>query len=62
VCSWSLRARAGAPVAMPLHWDELGRIRSGAAFDLKKALKRAKELKSDPWEGIAKVKQSLPRL
>jgi bifunctional non-homologous end joining protein LigD len=62
VCSWSLRARAGAPVAMPLHWDELGRIRNGAAFDLKKALKRAAGLKADPWDGIAKVKQRLPKL
>jgi bifunctional non-homologous end joining protein LigD len=62
VCSWSLRARAGAPVAMPLHWDELGRIRSGAAFDLKKALKRAKGLKADPWAGLAATKQRLPKL
>ncbi|WP_158879816.1 DNA ligase D [Rhodanobacter sp. L36] len=62
VCSWSLRARAGAPVAMPLQWDELGRIKNGAAFDLKKALKRAAGLKADPWEGIAKLKQSLPKL
>ncbi len=61
VCSWSLRARAGAPVAMPLRWDELGSIRSGAAFDLKKALKRASGLKADPWEGIATLKQRLPK-
>lgn len=62
VCSWSLRARAGAPVAMPLRWEELGRIRNGAAFDLKKALTRAKGLKADPWQDIAKLKQSLPKL
>jgi bifunctional non-homologous end joining protein LigD len=61
VCNWSLRARAGAPVTMPLHWDELGRIRSGAAFDLKKALKRAAGLKDDPWSGIATTKQRLPK-
>jgi bifunctional non-homologous end joining protein LigD len=61
VCNWSLRARAGAPVAMPLGWEELGRIRSGAAFDLKKALKRMAGLRADPWEGIAKVQQRLPK-
>jgi bifunctional non-homologous end joining protein LigD len=62
VCSWSLRARSGAPVAMPLHWEELGRIKNGAAFDLKKAMTRAKSLKADPWQGLATLKQSLPKL
>jgi bifunctional non-homologous end joining protein LigD len=62
VCSWSLRARNGAPVAMPLHWEELGRIKNGAAFDLKKALKRAKDLKADPWQGMAALAQRLPKL
>ena len=39
VCSWSLRARMGAPVAMPLRWEELGRIRRCDAYDLRKALR-----------------------
>ena len=60
VTGWSLRARPGAPVAMPLHWDEIGRLKTGGAFDLKKALKRAKTLEADPWEGIATLKQKLP--
>lgn len=60
VTGWSLRARAGAPVAMPLHWDEIARLKTGGAFDLKKAVKRAKSLDADPWEGIATLKQSLP--
>lgn len=62
VCSWSLRARAGAPVAMPLRWEELGKVAGPAAFDLRKALKRAKTLKADPWEGYAALKQPLPKL
>jgi bifunctional non-homologous end joining protein LigD len=62
VCSWSLRARAGAPVAMPLRWEELGRVRSGSAYDLPKALKRAAGLKADPWDGLAKLQQRLPKL
>ena len=60
VASWSLRARAGAPVAMPIRWDELGRIKSGAAFDLAAALRRARSLRKDPWEGFASVRQALP--
>ncbi|MEP6907642.1 MAG: DNA polymerase domain-containing protein, partial [Pseudoxanthomonas sp.] len=62
VCSWSLRARAGAPVAMPLKWEELGRVKNGAAFDLNKALKRAKALKADPWSGMTALGQRLPKL
>ena len=60
VTGWSLRARPGAPVAMPVGWGEIARLKSGAAFDLTKALKRAKSLEADPWAGIAELKQSLP--
>jgi len=62
VVSWSLRARQGAPVAMPLQWDELGKIKGPAAFDLAAAAKRAKTLRANPWEGFAKLKQSLPKV
>jgi bifunctional non-homologous end joining protein LigD len=60
VAGWSLRARAGAPVAMPLRWDEIARLKSGGAFDLKKALKRGEGPKADPWEVIESLKQALP--
>ncbi|MFC3551133.1 DNA ligase D [Lysobacter cavernae] len=61
VCSWSLRARPGATVAMPLSWDELGRTRSAATYDLKKALRRARTLTDDPWQGFSQVRQALPK-
>jgi bifunctional non-homologous end joining protein LigD len=60
VTGWSLRARAGAPVAMPLRWDEIARLKTGAAFDLTKALKRATTLEADPWKGIGTLRQALP--
>ncbi|MEJ6327934.1 DNA ligase D [Stenotrophomonas maltophilia] len=62
VCSWSLRARESAGVAVPLRWEELARIKAADAFPLDKALARAKRLKADPWEGIDAVKQTLPSL
>ncbi len=62
VASFSLRAREGAPVAMPIRWDELGRIKHGAAFDIGTAQARVKRLKSHPWEGIEKVRQDLDRV
>ena len=61
VCNWSLRARDGAPVAMPLRWEELDEVAGGAAFGLQAALERAGSLKADPWEGMAKLQQRLPK-
>jgi bifunctional non-homologous end joining protein LigD len=63
VASWSLRARAGAGVAMPLRWDELGRTRSGADYPLARALRRAASLRKDPWAGWeAATRQKLVKL
>lgn len=61
VTGWSLRARPGAPVAMPVRWDEIARLKSGAAFDLVKALKRAKRLRANPWEGFERLRQGIPK-
>lgn len=59
IASYSLRGRTGAPVAMPLRWEELARLRSAAQFDLRSALARVKRQRVDPWKGIDQVKQSL---
>lgn len=40
VASWSLRARAGAPVAMPLSWQELGRVPAATHFTIDRARRR----------------------
>jgi bifunctional non-homologous end joining protein LigD len=60
VTSWSLRARTGAPVAVPLRWEDLGRIARPDAFDMHKAMQRAAGLRSDPWQGIEELDQPLP--
>lgn len=60
VCSWSLRARESAGVAVPLRWEELARVGAADAFPMDKALARAKRLKADPWQGIDALKQTLP--
>lgn len=62
VASFSLRAREGAPVAMPLRWEELGKINSGAAFDIRSAPARLKRLKRHPWDGIDAVEQDLDKV
>ncbi|UKE50888.1 DNA ligase D [Xanthomonas translucens] len=60
VCSWSLRARAHATVAVPLRWEELARIASPQAFPLAKALQRAARLRAHPWKEMATLEQRLP--
>lgn len=60
VCSWSLRARESAGVAVPLRWEELAKVAAADAFPLRKALARAKRLKGNPWQGIERLKQVLP--
>jgi bifunctional non-homologous end joining protein LigD len=60
VTSWSLRARPGAPVAVPLRWEELGRTQGGNQYGIEQALKRAASAKADAWAGIERVRQRLP--
>ena len=60
VASWSLRARKGAPVAVPLRWEDLGAIRGPDAFDLAAARQRAARLRKDPWAGFVELEQALP--
>ncbi|MET0330839.1 MAG: DNA ligase D [Dyella sp.] len=62
VASYSLRARPGAPVATPLRWEELGKLRSGADFTLSTVPTRLTRLRRDPWEGFATIKQNLPTI
>jgi bifunctional non-homologous end joining protein LigD len=60
VASFSLRSRPGAPVCMPLRWEELGKVASGHAWTLRNAPARLKRLKSHPWAGIDRLRQTLP--
>jgi len=62
VCSYSLRNRAGAPVATPLRWDELARVRAADQFRFDNIRRRLERLEDDPWDGIDRVSQTLPRL
>ena len=60
IASFSVRARPGAPVAMPLRWKELGRVTGGGMYDIGNTVARLRRLKRHPWEGIDAVRQSLP--
>ena len=59
VASYSLRGRPGAPVAVPLRWEELGKIKSGAEFDIETTITRLKRQRRDPWDDIDTIEQNL---
>lgn len=61
IASYSLRAREGAPVAMPMAWNEIGKTESAGDFDLNRALQRVERQRRDPWGEIDSVRQRLPR-
>ena len=62
VTSYSLRARPGAPVALPIGWDELGRVGAGNEWTAERVLRRLRTRKDDPWQGFFDVgaRQRLP--
>lgn len=62
VCSYSLRNRPGAPIATPLTWDELPRVRAADQFRFDNIRRRLARLDRDPWDGIDRIAQTLPRL
>ncbi len=56
VAPYSLRARVGAPVSMPIKWSELDTV-SPNGIDMQEALKRIK--RANPWKNFFEVKQKL---
>jgi bifunctional non-homologous end joining protein LigD len=59
VCPYSLRAREGAPIAVPVRWDELPRIKAANAYTLSNIRQRLASLKKDPWAGYSGLRQSI---
>jgi bifunctional non-homologous end joining protein LigD len=61
---FSTRAREGAPVAVPVDWDELDRLSSPADFTVAEAPLRVLEQGSgkaaDPWAEYRSLKQRVP--
>lgn len=55
---YAVRAREGAPVAMPVAWDELDDIR-GDHFNVRTVKDRLAKLRADPWEDYFEVRQSI---
>jgi bifunctional non-homologous end joining protein LigD len=59
VAAFSLRARPGLGVSMPIGWDELDDTKSGDQWTIDNAHERMEGLRDDPWKGYAKLRQRL---
>jgi bifunctional non-homologous end joining protein LigD len=62
IAAYSTRARPGAPVSVPVTWEELGRTKAGNQYTVLNLSKRLASMKRDPWKEIGRVKQKLPDL
>ena len=60
VSAFSPRARPGAPVSVPLAWDELSPRRTPAHYTVVSVPRRLGALRSDPWAGYWQCAQHLP--
>ena len=49
IADYAVRARPGAPVAVPLEWKELKGLRSASQFTMQDVLKRLKKAPQDDF-------------
>jgi bifunctional non-homologous end joining protein LigD len=56
IAPYSSRAKKGAPFAVPLSWQSLGKLKNA------RPLAVGEVLRGDPWKSYAKLKQRLPKL
>ncbi len=56
ILPWSLRARRGAPVAVPVSWATLAKTTSASAYDIRSA----PDAPSDGWTGFFETRQTIP--
>jgi bifunctional non-homologous end joining protein LigD len=61
VAAFSTRAREGAPVSVPVRWDEVTTSLDPAAWTVLTIERRLERLRTDPWAGYWKAKQRLSR-
>lgn len=58
VCAWSLRAREGLPVSVPIWREELAELKGANQWTLDNIHERL-EVGNDPWQDYASTRQSI---
>jgi bifunctional non-homologous end joining protein LigD len=59
VAAYSTRARAGAPVSVPLRWEELAADIRGDHFNLRNTPERLSQIGKDPWHGYERARRPI---
>lgn len=62
VAPYSTRARAGAPVSMPISWEELGKLKSADHFTVETARRYLDQRNADPWRNFERSRVDLRKL
>jgi bifunctional non-homologous end joining protein LigD len=58
-CAYSARSRPGLGVSVPIDWDDLEDVKSGAQWTISNAREHLSFVKSDPWVAFWKLRQQL---
>jgi bifunctional non-homologous end joining protein LigD len=61
IAAYSARARPGAPVSMPIDWDDLAEEASGSRFNVRNVPDLLAARRKDPWSGYARGARRLTR-
>jgi bifunctional non-homologous end joining protein LigD len=60
IAAYSVRARKGAPVSTPLHWDELGGRLRPDTFNVSNVARRLRQgVRPDPWKAFRRTAHTL---
>ncbi|SHF45452.1 bifunctional non-homologous end joining protein LigD [Modicisalibacter ilicicola DSM 19980] len=59
VASYSVRAKKGAPVCVPLRWDELNAALHSDRYTTENLRRRLAALKEDPWSGFEEARRPI---
>lgn len=59
VACYSTRARPSAPVAVPVHWDEIRASTEPSSFTLRSVLRKLRKQSEDPWADMLTIEQRL---
>lgn len=57
--AWTLRARAGLPVSVPIGWDELASLPTSSFWTLRNVSARLRDVGDAPWDGFGSAVGSL---